>query len=149
MSTDRSIFWTAQRALTPDHVERMQHWFDTMPVPWLRGQWQGATMTLLDDRGGTLALDLGRARPAGEIASLGSNALWLGVLRSAQLLGLALSNARAEPIPPDDLDQAFAAAPDGLARALFEERAIALGVAPRTFRMRHLALANRGGGAVF
>jgi hypothetical protein len=71
------------------------------------------------------------------------------VLRSAQLLGLDLSNARAECLPPDDLDLAFAAAPEGSEPALFEERAVALGLAPRTFRVRHLALADRGGGAVF
>jgi len=137
-----NLYWSCPTGLPDDWHCKLGEWQKTSAVPWLSIQADNESLTLTDDEGWQVALDLSRLRPNGIVAFSSKSKLLLGIIRIGQLLGFSLANESMEKIDPSDIGPLLTSAIFEMPHDILEDMAFAIGLVPIAFRLRHLAIPN-------
>ena len=136
-----SLYWSCPAGLPGDWRDRLWAWHESSRVTWLAIEVSDERLGLIDDEGKRVALDISRPRPNGIVACSSGPKLVLGVLRIGQLLGFSLANESMEKIDLVEVGPVLASELFSVQYETLEDLAMAIGLAPRAFRLRQLEVA--------
>jgi hypothetical protein len=136
-----SLYWSCPVGLPGDWRDRLCAWHGSSAVAWLAVEVSEERLGLIDDEGRRVALDISRPRPNGIIACSSGPKLVLGVLRVGQLLGFSLANESMEKIDLSEVAAVLSSPLFSTPYDTLEDLAMAIGLAPRAFRLRQLEVA--------